>query len=101
MGDLFDSYQLAAPAGRPAWDEMFVEPGDPRPASESLHEAPGALSSADFEERCLARDRTFRDQGITFSLSGEERPFPLDLVPRIISAAEWDVIERGVSQRVR
>ena len=28
-----------------------------------------------------ARDRAFRDQGITFSLSGEERPFPLDLVP--------------------
>ena len=42
------------------------------------------LSRDDFELRCRARDRAFRDQGITFSLSGEERPFPLDLVPRII-----------------
>jgi uncharacterized circularly permuted ATP-grasp superfamily protein len=41
------------------------------------------------------------DQGITFSLSGQERPFPLDLVPRIITAAEWTKLERGVAQRVR
>ena len=42
----------------------------------------------------------FRDQGITFSLSGEERPFPLDLVPRIIAADEWADVEAGVRQRV-
>ncbi|MGH9071012.1 MAG: alpha-E domain-containing protein [Acidimicrobiales bacterium] len=40
-------------------------------------------------------------QGITFSFSGEERPFPLDLVPRVISAAEWSVVAAGVAQRVR
>jgi hypothetical protein len=28
----------------------------------------------------------FSDQGITFSLSGQERPFPLDLVPRVMSS---------------
>ena len=52
--------------------------------------------------RCAARarDRAFHDQGITFSLSGEERPFPLDLVPRIIDADEWAVVEAGVRQRV-
>ena len=60
----------------------------------------GTLSREDFEARCAARDQAFRDQGITFSLSGEERPFPLDLVPRIISADEWAVVEAGVRQRV-
>jgi uncharacterized circularly permuted ATP-grasp superfamily protein len=59
-----------------------------------------ALSAEDFERRCAARDRSFQDKGITFSVSGEERPFPLDLVPRIISAEEWAVIEKGVAQRV-
>ena len=34
-------------------------------------------------------------------LSGEERPFPLDLVPRVIPASEWATIEAGVTQRVR
>ena len=47
------------------------------------------------------RDRVFSDRGVTFAFSGEEeRPFPLDLVPRIISAAEWSTVERGVGQRV-
>jgi len=43
----------------------------------------------------------FRDQAITFSLSGEERPFPLDLVRGIVPEHEWEVIEAGVTQRVR
>ena len=96
MGDLLDTYALAA-----AWDEMFSADAAPRASYQPLHETLQSLSATDLHERCAARDRSFRDQGITFSLSGEERPFPLDLVPRIISADEWDVIERGVSQRVR
>jgi len=92
----FDSYE---PSGR-AWDEMFEERGVTRPHYGAVHAALGALTAEDFRERCIARDRSFRDQGITFSLSGEDRPFPLDLLPRIISAAEWKVIESGVAQRV-
>jgi uncharacterized circularly permuted ATP-grasp superfamily protein len=91
-----DSYE---PSGR-AWDEMFEERGVTRPHYGAVHDALGTLTLDDFRERCIARDRSFRDQGITFSLSGEERPFPLDLLPRIIPAAEWEVIESGVTQRV-
>ena len=101
MGDLFEDYALARTAGRTAWDELFDAPGLPRAPYRSLHGVLQSLSAADFADRCVTRDRTFRDQGVTFSLSGEERPFPLDLVPRIISSDEWRVIERGVSQRVR
>ena len=72
MGDLFDSYQLSDSS----FDEMFAGEGDPRPHYEALHEVLGTLTDEDFVERCIARDRSFRDQGITFSLSGEERPFP-------------------------
>ena len=45
--------------------------------------------------------RVFTDRGVTFSLGGEERPFPLDLIPRIVDAHEWEVLRRGVAQRVR
>ena len=38
---------------------------------------------------------------MTFDVGGVERPFPLDLVPRVIAAEEWQVIETGVAQRVR
>jgi uncharacterized circularly permuted ATP-grasp superfamily protein len=51
-------------------------------------------------------------QGITFDAGGvvgdgvsdgpvRDRPFPLDLVPRIIPAGEWTVIKRGLAQRIR
>ena len=96
MGDFLDEY----PAGD-GWDEMFDGSGQPRQAYTALHEALQSLSAADFAARCSARDLSFRDQGITFSLSGEERPFPLDLVPRILSAREWPAIEAGVAQRVK
>ena len=95
MGDFIDDYPLNG-----GWDEMFEPAGTPRPAYAALHEALQSLSAADFSGRCAARDLSFRDQGITFSLSGEERPFPLDLVPRILSASEWPAIEAGVAQRV-
>jgi uncharacterized circularly permuted ATP-grasp superfamily protein len=92
----FDSYE---PSGR-AWDEMFEARGVTRPHYGAVNDALGTLTADDFRERCVARDRSFRDQGITFSQSGEQRPFPLDLVPRIVPAPEWDVIESGVAQRV-
>jgi uncharacterized circularly permuted ATP-grasp superfamily protein len=95
MGDLLDDYQLAE-----AYDEMFVGRSQPRDHYESLNGVLQTLSRADFEERCDARDRAFRDAGVTFQLSGEERPFPLDLVPRILPAGEWATIETGVRQRV-
>jgi uncharacterized circularly permuted ATP-grasp superfamily protein len=96
VGDLLDSY----PATPGPWDEMFAAPGELRPPYVALYETLQSLSAADFQDRCAIRDRAFRDQGITFSLSGEERPFPLDLVPRILSAEEWTIIEAGVVQRV-
>jgi uncharacterized circularly permuted ATP-grasp superfamily protein len=95
MGDLLDDYQLAE-----AYDEMFVGRSQPREHYESLNGVLQTLSRGDFEERCDARDRAFRGAGVTFQLSGEERPFPLDLVPRILPAEEWATIEAGVRQRV-
>ncbi len=49
----------------------------------------------------------FRRVGITFAVYGEsddgddtERLIPFDLIPRIIPAAEWALLERGLVQRV-
>lgn len=57
-----------------------------------------------FAERRRVADAAFLYQGITFTVYGEEqgleRIFPFDLVPRIIPRAEWDLIERGLIQRV-
>ncbi|WP_344080268.1 circularly permuted type 2 ATP-grasp protein [Luedemannella helvata] len=95
MADVFDAYSMAE-----AWDEMFASPGDPRPAYRSLFSTLQPLSGTDLRVRADQLARVFTDRGVTFAYAGEERPFPLDLIPRIISAAEWDLVTRAVRQRV-
>ena len=54
--------------------------------------------------RKQAADLSFLHQGITFTVygreEGTERIFPHDLLPRIITSAEWETIERGLTQRI-
>ena len=56
-------------------------------------------------QRARAAERDLFNLGITFTVYSEasaiDRILPFDCVPRIISAAEWSVLERGVAQRVR
>jgi uncharacterized circularly permuted ATP-grasp superfamily protein len=84
-----------------AYDEMFDPVDGVRTAYKRLHDSLEPLQPADLTTRAEALDRALVDQGITFSLSGQERPFPLDLVPRVITASEWSRLERGIVQRVR
>ncbi|GAA1038450.1 circularly permuted type 2 ATP-grasp protein [Virgisporangium ochraceum] len=95
MADIFDSYPMSA-----AWDEMFVRPGVPRPAYESVFATIQPLATSDLRFRADQLARVFTDRGVTFAYAGEERPFPLDLIPRIIDAHEWDLLTRAVRQRV-
>jgi len=74
---------------------------------------PYAVYGAWFDDQNMARleqksreaEGFFRRTGITFNVYGqadaEERLIPFDLVPRILSAREWAMLERGVDQRVR
>src|SRR5215510_8380876 len=96
MADVFDSYAMAE-----AWDEMFVHPGEPRAAYRQLFSSLQPLAGTDLRVRAEQLARVFTDRGVTFAYAGEERPFPLDLIPRIIDAAEWDMLTRAVRQRVR
>jgi len=84
-----------------AYDEMFHADGTVRSAYRALHNAIAPTAAADLAVRSEALDRAYVDQGITFSLSGQERPFPLDIVPRVISAAEWGKLAKGIVQRVK
>jgi uncharacterized circularly permuted ATP-grasp superfamily protein len=86
------------------FDEMFVEPGIPRPHYAKLFEKLSAMPAAQFEERRKLADISFLVQGITFTVysdgAGTERLFPFDLIPRILPHSEWEHIERGLTQRV-
>ncbi len=86
---------------RHPWDEMHDAHGVVRPGREGLAAALEALGPEGLVARARLRDAHLSAQGITFTLSGRERPLPMDLVPRIVDPAEWQVIEAGVAQRIR
>src|SRR5918999_964 len=95
MADLFDGYALGE-----QWDEMFGGPSLPRAAYAGLFAALQPMAGEELAARADVLSQTYRDAGVTFAHAGEEQPFPLDIVPRVIGAEEWAVIERGVAQRV-
>jgi uncharacterized circularly permuted ATP-grasp superfamily protein len=99
--ELFDGYLDPARPHADAYDEMFAGTDSVRSAYRTLYEALAPSEVADLGARAEALGRAFVDQGITFSLSGQERPFPLDLIPRVITAGEWSRLERGIVQRVK
>ena len=99
--DLFDGYLEPDRPHAGAFDEMFHRDGRVRSAYRALHSAIAPTAPTDLAVRAEALDRAYLDRGITFSLSGQERPIPLDIVPRVIAAAEWSKLQRGIVQRVR
>jgi uncharacterized circularly permuted ATP-grasp superfamily protein len=59
------------------------------------------MTQQELRGRTEALASSYLAQGVTFDFAGEERPFPLDAVPRVIEADDWRRIESGVQQRVR
>ncbi len=103
MADLFDGYGATATTrpGTPPWDEMFASPGTARASYKEIHATLAQMTQAELRGRTDALASSYLAQGVTFDFAGEERPFPLDAVPRVIDQAEWVEVEAGIKQRVR
>ncbi|MEO9139920.1 MAG: circularly permuted type 2 ATP-grasp protein [Jatrophihabitans sp.] len=96
MADLFEDYSLGE-----AWDEMISPDGSARAPYRLLYESLQRSGSSELRAGVDALARAYLDQGVTFDVGGEELPFPLDIVPRVIDDESWSTIEKGVRQRVR
>ncbi|HWE65446.1 MAG TPA: circularly permuted type 2 ATP-grasp protein [Acidimicrobiales bacterium] len=102
MGDLFDGYGSDARGlTKAAFDEMVGLDGATRTPYGGVASSLSQMGPEDVSGRATRLARAFMDQGVTFDLDGEERPFPLDVVPRIFTAQEWNQVSTGVAQRVR
>ncbi|HWX20135.1 MAG TPA: circularly permuted type 2 ATP-grasp protein [Candidatus Binatia bacterium] len=86
------------------FDETFGENGQPRASARGLVNNIENLPQGELLNRQRAAERALLQMGITFNVYGEragvEKIFPFDLVPRIVAAAEWSRIERGLKQRI-
>ncbi|MDB5079670.1 MAG: hypothetical protein JWP00_1594 [Chloroflexi bacterium] len=98
---LFDIYN---PQTSRFYDEMFATDQTVWEHYNTLLHRFNELSPAEIEARKQIVNVFFLNQGITFTVygadEGVERIFPFDIVPRIVPASEWDIIERGLTQRI-
>ena len=97
---LFDDYKIVPGT----WDEMY-ERGKVREPYQGVYNFLRQIQPDDLSKKEELAKRLFMSQGITFTVysSGEgiEKIFPFDIIPRIITAAEWDFVERGIKQRLQ
>lgn len=97
----FSDYELDAAFH----DEMFEPSGGARPAARRLARALAESGPADLRMVQELVNRRFLHEGITFTVLGanevSEQIIPIDCVPRVLAADEWDHIERGLKQRLR
>ena len=86
------------------YDEMLAAAGQPRPAYRRLYERLDRLGPAELERRHELAMEMFRNHGITFAVypdaQGNEKVFPFDIIPRVISARAWKRLEAGLKQRL-
>lgn len=88
-----------------AYDELIGPDGAPRPEFHRTAMLLGAQAPGEFARAQQLAELALLNQGVTFSVyadrRGAEKIFPLCLLPRLISAADWAHLERGLEQRVR
>jgi uncharacterized circularly permuted ATP-grasp superfamily protein len=86
------------------FDEMLDTKAGIRSHYKKLHKLFGQLTTKEFDAKRQAIDTAFLRQGVTFNVYGDaagaEKIFPFDLLPRVIPASEWDLLERGLTQRI-
>jgi uncharacterized circularly permuted ATP-grasp superfamily protein len=95
----FDSYEPGD-----FYDELFIAKGQPRPEAKLLIERINSLSPGELAMRQQAAQTALIKLGATFNVYGDnqgtERVFPFDIIPRIVSASEWEWLEKGLKQRI-
>ncbi len=99
-GGVFTDYELDPNY----YDEMFGTDGSPRQACKRLNAALAELDPEDLTRLQEGVYRHFLHEGITFTVLDAERAteqiIPIDCVPRVLTGAEWEHIERGLKQRL-
>jgi uncharacterized circularly permuted ATP-grasp superfamily protein len=98
--DLFEQYETYPST----WDEMCHE-RKIRSQYSKVFEDMSNIPAEVLHQRDLLASELFMNQGITFTVyndeAGIERIFPFDIIPRILTATEWEHIEKGIKQRLR
>ncbi|MFN0029457.1 MAG: circularly permuted type 2 ATP-grasp protein [Acidimicrobiales bacterium] len=85
------------------WDEL-IEGGGARPGCEAVVAQLARMSLAELRDRQAAADAAISARGVTFSVYAEggniDRPWPFDVIPRVLSSQDWANTSKGLVQRL-
>src|SRR5262249_13863937 len=105
--DLFGDLALLFDTYKPipgTYDEMGDDQGAARPHVRRAERMLDPLSPDQFAQYQSLAELSLYNQGVTFSVysdkRGTEKIFPICLAPRVIAAAEWARVEKGLGQRI-
>ena len=93
-----DDLLAGYPVTEGVYDEGFDADGVPRPWARAALEAVARADPASLPDRI---SRSLTRSGVRFSSVEGDLQFYVDPVPRVITAAEWEPVKRGLAQRVR
>jgi carboxylate-amine ligase len=80
------------------YDETFAAAGVPR---EHYADLLAGLAGADLDAAVRRLRRELVAEDCTFGADEDAEAFPIDLIPRVITAGEWAALSAGLEQRVR
>ena len=87
------------------FNEMYTDGTQVRPHYREFEKWLSRQPADILERKRVEADMVFRRVGITFAVygseAGTERLIPFDIIPRIIPAAEWATLQKGLKQRVQ
>ena len=84
------------------YDELIQADHQPRPHSLSLAQRLQELSPDELMKKQQACERAMFKMGVTFDFHDKQQSIiPFDIVPRTIPSTEWNIIEKGLVQRIK
>ena len=86
------------------WCELYGCATSPSPHAAEVCARLATMNMADLRRRAQAAEHELFNLGITFTVYSDrdsiDRILPFDVIPRALSADDWQIIESGVQQRV-
>lgn len=87
------------------YDELISSPGYARKPARRLASYLASLNHEDLLQKKTAAELAIKTMGISFTVYSDagniDREWPMDIIPRMIAASEWDKTSKGLEQRLR
>ena len=95
---------LSKPNKKSSFDELIISEGQYRPVAKTVGNWLDTINMDALNHLNEQAENIFYRKGVTFTVYSDakniERMIPFDIIPRIIAASEWQVIEKGCMQRI-